>query len=222
MLPKASCSDCANVTKRFEQTCARQIFGPLRVRLGMPTRNKRERPEKLPVPIRDANGTWRRVMVNPQNYPGHFIGARLPPPGIFRGVEPSEVFEGSLVTLSWDREILRIANGAGTRVELQRLAFGAFCRLLTKIAHGFAISQIGVGSFTHFLPDLILGRSNYFPHVMGGDPVSSVRPPRNRHLELQLNKLENTNYLFVTIRLFCFLDTPQYAVVVGEDKRDPS
>lgn len=219
ILPKASCKRCADITKKFEQVCARAIFGPLRIRLNMPTRNRAERPAELPVPIRRVDGAWERVMVPANKFPAHFVGARLPPPGIFLGNEPTDLFHATLVSMTWRENIEQLVNKPGEAIQLHKLHWGAFCKLLVKIAHGFAVSQVGLDAFTHFLPDLILGKSNFFPHFIGGDPVRLEKPPSNRLCELQLNKLENTEYLFVTIRLFCFLDAPQYAVVVGEDVR---
>jgi hypothetical protein len=124
-----------------------------------------------------------------------------------------------LVVKAWEKEIREVGVNPGEGLQLNTWQWGAFCKLLAKIAHGYAVSQIGVSTFTHFLPDLILGRSDIFPHYIGGDWEEPRQTPSNRLIELQLHKLNNTAYLFVTVRLFCFLNAPQYVVVVGNDLR---
>src|ERR1700723_614475 len=55
-LLEASCRKCEDVTKRFEQHCARAIFGQFRVKSGVQTRNPKERPKALPVRVTTPGG----------------------------------------------------------------------------------------------------------------------------------------------------------------------
>jgi hypothetical protein len=220
ILPKASCYSCADATKRFEQTCARAFFGPLRLRFNLPTRNRRERPAELALRVQHASDNWREIRIPAHKHPMVFVGARLTPPGIVFGRPPTNLFaDAELVFKAWNNEVKELGVVPGERLEWQGGQWGAFCKLLAKIAHGYTVSQIGLPGFSHFLPDLILGRSDLFPYYIGGDWEEPMKPPGTRLIELQLHKLNNTDYLFVAIRLFCFLDAPQYIVVVGKDMR---
>jgi hypothetical protein len=41
-LPNASCTSCADITKRFEGSCQQAMLGPLRYKLGLKSRRKKE------------------------------------------------------------------------------------------------------------------------------------------------------------------------------------
>jgi len=47
VLKKASCTSCGSITGKVEQACLRRMLGPFRIRVGSPTRNPKERPEKI-------------------------------------------------------------------------------------------------------------------------------------------------------------------------------
>jgi len=56
-----------------------------------------------------------------------------------------------------------------------------FLRKLAKIAHGYAIAELGYGTFKDLL-DLILGRTPNSPYLVGGSLVPD--PPRTAMYEL--------------------------------------
>ncbi len=64
LLPAASCRDCGKKTSAFEGVCARTMFGPMRMLFNVQTRRKRERPDKLPLRIKQATGgPWSTIDV---------------------------------------------------------------------------------------------------------------------------------------------------------------
>src|SRR5579875_1815169 len=69
ILPAASCRDCATKTSRFEQQVLRTMMGPLRVRLGLPTRRKKERPTEFASAKFDKQGMLRDVIVPAAQFP---------------------------------------------------------------------------------------------------------------------------------------------------------
>jgi hypothetical protein len=69
VLPKASCERCRRLTKEFEQTCARFIFGRFRVVHGLPTDHPRQRPSHLSIEI-EQNGNIQNFDAPIADYPG--------------------------------------------------------------------------------------------------------------------------------------------------------
>jgi hypothetical protein len=93
-----------------------------------------------------------------------------------------------------------------------------FGRMLAKIAHSYAIANLGITGFKPLLPDLILGKSAAAPWLIGGDasgPVPDTEPCLH-NVYLQNCLTAGIEYVLVAIRLFCFVGMPRYHVVVGE------
>jgi hypothetical protein len=88
-------------------------------------------------------------------------------------------------------------------------------RMICKIAHSLAVAEYGLNSFTPYLPDLILGKSNSFMHYLSAQ-VSPESDNQGLH-NLHIGWLETASipFLVAYIRLFCNFGTPDYMVVVG-------
>jgi hypothetical protein len=90
ILPRASCKACGDVTSRFERTCARTIFGPLRIRHEMRTRRKKERPSAIEIEARSSDGGLKTNLVPASEIPdvvfllkfGHVANILLAAPDI--------------------------------------------------------------------------------------------------------------------------------------------
>lgn len=222
ILPYASCRDCADIIKKFEQLCARNMFGSLRIRLGMPTRRPSERPTELSSVI-VRNGVSEVINVPSTKFPAACVGLKLPSPGILLGKEPSSQFDKVELVMKTFGDEYKAFIKPGEGMRLGAMNPYAFCKLLAKIAHSFAVSQIGLDAFTHFLPDVILGKNDKHAYFIGGDedpddPPQPLQLPVQLH-QLQFRKIDGTQYLFVTIQLFRFIGMPRYHIVVGEDLR---
>jgi hypothetical protein len=93
----------------------------------------------------------------------------------------------------------------------------AFAQMLAKIAHSYAIAQMGLNKFKPLLLDLIFGRTSVVTHLVGGDLEV---PPKSRFQhELDLQREYSANgktYVVTNIRLLGRIGTPQYYVVVSE------
>lgn len=216
VLPKASCSDCARVTMKFEQTCARTMFGPMRIRMGMQTRNKRERPSTIETIVAKPGGVIEKFRVPAMKFPAMCIGAQLPSPEI---LTKSRSGPGRAVLFSFDGELESFTRNITGNMMVGKLPLQPLYKLIAKIAHAYAVSQVGVDSFSHFMPDLILGRSTRYRHYIGGDADYKVERVARLHT-LACRKIEGTRLLFVTITLFAFAGLPRYHAVVGEDLRN--
>jgi hypothetical protein len=95
-----------------------------------------------------------------------------------------------------------------------------FIRLLAKISHSIAVAIYGLGSFRPLLLDLILGRTQSFSDLVGGEMVTPPPMPGNPTYFLTLSQGQVGGagpwYLVVHLRLFPAFGAPLYHIVVGE------
>lgn len=93
--------------------------------------------------------------------------------------------------------------------------------MLAKVAHSYAIAELGYDSFEHSLTPLIRGfQFEGEPQWIGGMPSSEDTPKTRLHeIGWEIIEVGSTAYVTVSLRFFCFLGTPSYRVVVGKLKR---
>lgn len=217
ILPTASCLKCADITKRFEQTVARGMLGNFRARNDGKTRRKKERPTHLPIFIQGKDGQEKEVLVPTKNHPGTFALFEWGPPGYFLGRKPKE-----------DPKTIRILGHKGLKLEPQiddpwhtivMVNENAFLRMLAKIAHCFAVGIVENKSqhLNPMLTDLILGKSRDLYHFIGSS-TGPIPPSGDDFHILRLDpvRFRGQVLLIARIRLFQFLGTPVYTVIVGE------
>lgn len=233
-LKDASCDKCADITKKFEQTCAHDIFGPLRLISGIRGRHKNKRPTHLEVVVEYPDRT-ETVKIPVDEYPVVSIPMPiLPPPGLRVGrTEQPRVMDLQYEKISvstLDRYIGfrdQLADlGATTAHVPMRFQFNAFLRLLAKIAHGITVANFGLGSFEPMLPDLILGQQdNNLGHLIGGTDAS-MPTDNEKHsgpkdgedfhkIAVARIPINGSVFMVCRIQLFCVFDMPVYEVIVG-------
>lgn len=219
ILPKSSCKTCAAITGKTEQFCLRPMLGNLRIRLKLPTRRPKERPTELPIEFIRVNGAREKEIVPANEVPFVCLGYRFPAPGILRGVIPTQDYEtGELVAKFINEGVSKYMSPEGQKVKIGTINILEFTRMLAKIAHSYAVAEYGLGSFVPLLPNLILGKSNLAPYLVGnidtGTPLLK-QPFTLHHIYRQDCVSNSVVYLLVAIRLFTFLEMPLYHVVVG-------
>jgi hypothetical protein len=213
IIKEASCSNCANITKRFEQTCARTMFGPFRLRYEMRSRHKKSRPSKIIAQFRKDDGAIEQRLIPVNNYPGilffmkfgHIAGALN---GIPEDIDVSHVADAWILKGDGEVEAGHVAG---------KFDVFAFARLLTKIGHCLATIELGIGGFRPLALDFMLYRHNNLSFVVGGNPEDE--PCNDLHwLRLKGHVLLPARRFFAVadIRLFANLGAPTYHVAVGE------
>jgi len=86
--------------------------------------------------------------------------------------------------------------------------------MLAKIAHAYAVAELGLDSFTPFLSDIILNKSPmYIGHYVGG--LRHDEKGDDLH-HIEISNFGAKRYVVVEIRLFANRTLPLYVVVVGE------
>ena len=233
VLPRSSCKACSTITREFEQVCARRMFGAYRLVANLPTRNPDERPQALQLNLHSGPGTEREEHWLPiGEYP--VISAVFPElglAGVLTGAPSTTAFlvRPRILNMVRQNEALGRIATLGKQYEVSReLMMTQFAKLLAKIAHSFAVAELGVSKFDYCLPPLILGRAQNLPDFIGGvtplapesdNPLCPPEPRVTHMVEHYLNVevipgMDSKKYLTVVIQLLqkC---APSYRVVVA-------
>jgi hypothetical protein len=225
VLPKSSCMECAKKTGAFEQTCQRTMYGHLRMYYSLPTRRKKERPQKLPLKVKlFPDAEWSFVDVDRNIYPFLVTFPILPMPDELTG-RITQGERGAKVKQLWIRGasfrdgILPHLQALCAELKVYAIEPGStfsapeFFRMLAKIAHTFATAELGIGAFVPFLiPTICDSDTSNCVQYIGG--LEKTEPASNRLHELSLS-YGRSGIVAVKIRLLAALETPTYFVAVG-------
>ncbi|MDB5459307.1 MAG: hypothetical protein JWO72_1048 [Caulobacteraceae bacterium] len=225
ILPRASCRRCGAITGKFEQDCLRGMMGPLRTRLQAPTRKKKDRKPSFPINrIRfetlapgETATSLEPVQMESSDYPLMYVGLLLDKPGLLMGLPVGTPLMWNWFHTYKKDEVQPFLENPGDGVRIGSINPGSFARMLAKMAYSYAVAVRGMGSFRPLILDLIFGKTDGFRSWVGGDPVV----PEANEDEIHSVRCRNwtaagKEYVVVSIRLFGFLGTPIYHVVVGE------
>lgn len=212
ILPKSSCAACAKITGRHEQMVMRHAVWPLRQALGM-SGKKRKVPSAIP-----AYGTTPDGGKFSQLREHGAIGVKgaLPIfhhlPGFMVGAPLTDQV-GADFDVFYDPTIVGGQFDPGVVIELRP---EWFARVLAKMAHAQAVAALGYEGFEAFLPPVIIGESQFWPHLVGRASEVPPGPQTNGHwIDLYRQRHPHEGVLLARIRLFAELDGPTYDVVVG-------
>lgn len=214
VIEKASCRRCADITKRFEQDVARELWGDARISANAPSRRKKERPKDILV------GHPKQVKVPYSEYPPAFAFYKMPEPGILTGLPPDQDTSVSWqLTVISDEEKLRAFNEQhNTQITLQfrhvPLSFG---RMIAKIGYGHILTQLDMADFQPLILPYILGTEANVSYVVG---CRSEEDPPNAgvgyRLSTRIEGLAESAFIIAEVRLLANNHTPIYSVVVGK------
>jgi hypothetical protein len=152
--------------------------------------------------------------------------------GILRRAPSTEAFQvqPKILNLFRDTEAWKKLAAGGKQFEVSRtFKITEFAKLLAKIAHSYAVAELGLGAFHSFLQPLILGEALNLPDFVGG--IAALTPdgswflgesgaPVKSLVEHYLNletiiAADQTSYLTVVIQLLQSY-APKYRVVVAK------
>jgi hypothetical protein len=226
ILPAASCNACAVEIGAFEGRCVGQMFrGPRRI-LGLPQKN-RGRKRKAKPDTFDIRADGRSVEVEAHDFPGMLVMFSFDPPGFLVNAQPTEKFTGRICIQQLPRFVERFANmrrkhGFKDEVALPVRGDAAdHGRLLAKIAHSYAVAELGVGGFRPFLNNIILNKpplhiGYYVGGLFGDSPHGD-----DLHEILLGHEFWGDTRAVVEIQLFADRAMPKYVVVAGERFANP-
>jgi len=221
VLPKASCKKCAEITRDVETFCLRHMWWPFRTCIGAPSRGKQPITQfTLRVVDRLNKDAVSLESKSASDYPMFYYALLLNIPGILRFAKESENKPYQFFALHAKEELAAALSGSpeDSLISVGPMDDKIFVRLLWKIAHGFAVAELGWGAANWFLPLLIRDFNLPALHFIGGFPALPSKTENMHELRLDVVRLGSINYVVVGVRLFSFMPTPQYLIVAGSLK----
>jgi hypothetical protein len=220
VLPEASCRECEKITSALETHCVEQMVRNMREHLGLHARRHKKNRTHLPATV-DRGAGPEIVRVPLHEHPAALFMFSFDPPRLLFGLDdPEGGFAGRITIKPMAVDLGARADRLGGKVDLiQRGGFDApiFGRMLAKIAHAFAVAELGVSGFTPFLNDLILGKpTRHTAQFVGGSFDASPKGKERNEISISLLSAVHRDYYVVRLRLFADMEMPTYLVVAGE------
>lgn len=164
-----------------------------------------------------VSGDERTIKLSPASFPLSFGTVHfLDRPGVLAGRKLNDPGNWEVWGRHDSRMIAAIVPGPApnTAVQIGRVNPGAIARMLAKIAHGYAISELGFDAFEWVVTPCIRLKEEAHMNWIGGS--AEVAPP-TPHLHTIRWRIERADrpLVVVDIRLFCFIGAPSYEIVVG-------
>lgn len=216
-LPKASCEECAKITKGFEGSCLQGTLGSFRAKLNLKSRRKPKSTFEKTMIFRENDRTENKT-VPLAELPTSCLGFNWQEAGLLRHIEPATEFEGELVVRYPKGEVEKYLR-EGEGIKLGRVRPLDYARMLAKIAHSYAVARFGESSFEPLLPNLIIGKDAHAPHLVGGDKSGAPlndQPQTLHDIYPQACDIGDVPYLLIGLRLFAFMGMPRYLIATGK------
>src|SRR5262245_24432490 len=210
VLMKSSCTRCGHKTRDFETRCLRHMWWPFRTKLGRRA-------------IAQAVDEHGRVDFKPEDvvdmstadFPLFYYAFEFQVPAIVDN--RSSHLDGHRGFLLWDEEACKQYLPRDRGIRLGPGDWVAFSKLLAKIAHAYAVAELGIGSFTPALTWAIRDKMDIrLPYWVGGVSEPAPATTALHEIELRRRVIAGRHYASAVMRLFASLGTPRYEVIVGE------
>ncbi len=218
VLRNASCRNCANFTKKFEQRIARDLWGDARTAFGAPTRRKRAR--KSHIVITDPNDRSNRLTVPAGEYPAGLVFYKMCQAGLLQGMPETIDLSNSwqLVVIDDDKRRQNFVEKYRREPVIKfRHVPDAFGRLLAKIGYGQVLTSLDPGDFRPICLPYITGDKGNLSYVVGGT-LEDQLPETEHGYSLSTIAFGSARRLMLIalIRLYANTHAPAYHVVVGD------
>lgn len=211
----ASCAKCEDMTKRFEQKVARDLWGDARTSFQQPTRRKRERRTHIEMP--EAKGQSVQL-VTASEYPAGFVFYKMGPCGFLQGLPETTDISPSwqFVVIDDDKRRDAFFEKHGHHAVLKfRHVPEDFGRLLAKIAYCQVLTALDPGEFRPLILPYITGAKRNLSYLVGSaDGVPEVN--NGYRLTTMYSERDQDLILLVEVRLYANTHAPTYQVVVGD------
>lgn len=215
---KASCLDCADITKRFEQEVARELWGDARISYNAPSRRKKTRQSHIILPGRTLEEQPLSIPYN--EYPAPMIFYGMGKAGILQGLD-----EATDVSLKW--QVKYIADDTkikmfekkypGRLVAKFKHVPESFGRLIAKIGYGQVLCSLDPSDFEPICLPYIIGSKKNVSFIVGSgrDTVAKSTPGIGYFMGTVFIDDESNALILAEIRLLGDNGTPTYHVVIG-------
>jgi hypothetical protein len=218
VLPAASCRHHEKVTTQFEDHCFKGMMETARDHLGLRGRQKIKGRNKLRVLFSDGS---RSEPLPLHEHPSALIIPRMPVPTVyFKKHETEDLPPAVQINVTpMGKDIIERAKKLKKEINLTRgLSALQFYRLIAKIAHSFAVAELGF-TFEPYLINLIEANPPLFAsHLVGGGLADDPSPGFDLHEIEFAPSIEGPigdELIMVRVRLFANLGGPNHYAVVG-------
>lgn len=228
IIKEASCDVCQRQTHAFEGHAC-DTYRPIRRQLNFPSKTKgkkavlRSKTEKFILAVDD-----RRIKVSAEEFPALLLSLVFPLPSVIFGAAPQELpLTGGIHSVEvmprfGERlnEIKRKYRANSVSIvgvdKSARQDEGDFGRMLAKIAHAYAVAELGLAGFNPLVTHIIRGERPFFlTHYIGSQPVTTDKGGDLHELDFDKTGLGAGMLVIVRVRLFATYNTPAHLVVVG-------
>jgi hypothetical protein len=213
ILPKSSCRDCADKTRDAESACLRHLWWPFRTRIGMPTSGKQPPKSFIVRQMKvtkihqdgsiDAYDKVAEQVVGPMEFPLVFLAYKFSSPGLLIGRDPTASMNIEVIGRISEEEFRKFAPGDKDGFRIAPMNIDAYCQMLAKIAHSYAVAELGPGSFRPVLRDFIRGRPlEQAWHWIGSDTAIPAAEQHLHDIQWSVSNVSGINYVMISLRLF--------------------
>jgi hypothetical protein len=204
--------------------CLKWMWLPFRTRIGAPSRGKEPRDEFLLRSIKvqkfktDGTIDYEKAGITAlaaSEYPLFYMAYKFYPPAILIGrAVADDDYDG--FCLINQVEVRKYIPSDKTGFRLAPGTWQAFCALLAKIAHAYAVAELGMKAFRPALTGFIRGANLRIFEWIGGQIEVPPKTNSLHEIGLRMEVANGRHYAVVGLRLFSCLGAPQYDIVVGE------
>lgn len=227
----ASCKSCqTTINEEVEQFILKTMLGDFRAHIDSPTRNRADRSsmQRVTFFVPSEDGKTKKIHRHIVRSAAPVVLAcprPLEPPGMEVGRLPDAPFKSE--PWAWRNEAV-----IGQTIEAFQKSSGYFgpaamalsevsevrlLRFLAKIAHGYAMGEIGADNFNSFLVPLILGKEDNYGFYIGTqarDPDRSASTVFD--LKIAISRRTAPPTVCVNVCLYPSLGTPAFSVIAGQ------
>lgn len=216
MLRHASCANCEDMTKGFEQRVARDLWGDGRTSFNAPSRRKKERKSHLEMPNPNEHG--RKELIPAADFPGGFVFYKMGSCGFLRGLPDTADISPSWQMVVIDDDARRndfIHKYGRPPVLTFRHVPDAFGRLLAKIGYCQVLTALDPTDFSPLVLPYIRGDKINVSYVVGSKD-GAPEPGDGYRLTTLYAEHNGRIILMAEVRLYANTHAPTYEVLVGE------
>ena len=234
ILEGACCDTCQKIIQRYEQEVLKKQLGVFRAMVEAPTRNKKDRPKSIILPLveHDGSGRYLRDLGNreiPVNEGPLILNLwQSPPPRILgEKIDPAHA-EGRPWRFIEASRADPLLQKAAIELDVAHVGFKLpdvnrlqYLRVLAKTAHAFVAAEIGPDSFQPCLTDLILNRSDDAAEYVGDKSgVASLEGATGHSFKITMGETPASlgpaaGLIVVFMQFWADLRSPPHLVVVG-------
>ena len=219
VLRDASCLRCADMTKKFEQRVARDLWGDARTAFNAPTRRRRER--KSQMFMTDPHDQTKNLTIRASEYPAGLVFYKMGQAGLLQGMPETVDLSGTWQLVVIDDDERRhnfLAKHPGRKLSLRfRHVPDAFGRLLAKIGYCQILTTLDPGDFRPICLPYITGARSNLSYVVGGTLDDQKPEPENGYSLSTMGFGSAGRFMLIAlIRLYANTHSPAYHVVVGD------